>query len=110
MHEISKAFTAGVQSIASSSLQIISSNILRERRMKRARVLRRMAFPGGMFTRDQVVTFQWKRAFHVQVLARAWYCSNHPMRRSRPQEISIFEKASRHTGDYVGKKLKTLPF
>ena len=39
-----------------------------------------------------------------------WYCSNHPMRSSRPQEISIFEKSSWHMGDYVGKKLETLPF
>ena len=36
--------------------------------------------------------------------------SNHPMRRSRPQEISIFEKVSRHTGDCIGNKPKTLPF
>ena len=55
--------------------------------------------------RDQVVMFQWKGAFHAHFLARAWYCSNHPMRRSRPQEISIFEKANWHMGDYVGKKL-----
>ena len=85
------------------------------RRVKRARVLCRMAFPDRLFTRDQGVTFQWKSAFHaVHVLARAWYCSNHPMRtpmrRSRPQEISMFETVSRHAGDYVGKKLETLPF
>ena len=66
----------------------------------RSSVLCRMAFPGRLFTRDQVVTFQWKHAFHGHFLARAWYCSNQPMRISRPQEISIFEKVSRHTGDY----------
>ena len=90
--------------------QLISTNILRVRRVKRARVLYRMTFPGRLFTRDQVVMFQWMRAFHVHILARAWYCSNHPMRRSQPQQISIFEKVSRHTGDYIGKKLETLPF
>ena len=63
MREISKAFTAGLQSIVSSSLPISSSNILRERRVKRARVLCRMAFPGRLFTRDQVVTFQSEACF-----------------------------------------------
>ena len=70
-------------------------------------------------TRDVFGTFEKRapgcdasveRAFHLHFLARAWYCSNHPMRRSRPQEISIFEKVGRNVGDYVGKKLETLPF
>ena len=51
---------------------LISTDILRVRRVKRARVLCRMAFPVRLFTRDQDVTFQWKRAFHIHFLARAW--------------------------------------
>ena len=41
----------------------ISSNILRERRVKRARVLCGVAFPGRLFARDQVVTFQSEACF-----------------------------------------------
>ena len=48
---------------AQKGSQLISTNILRVRRVKRARVLCRMAFPGKLFTRDQVVTFQSEACF-----------------------------------------------
>ena len=71
MHEISKAFTAGLQPIVSSSLPIIFSNILRERRVETRSNFVPDGFPRKIVTQDQVVTFQWKRAFHVHVLAQA---------------------------------------
>ena len=49
--------------VAQKGSQLISTNILRVRRVKRARVLCRMAFPGRLFTRDQVVTFQSEACF-----------------------------------------------
>ena len=43
--------------------------------------------PADCFTRDQVATFQTEDCFQVHFSARAWYCSNRPMRRSRRHEI-----------------------
>ena len=56
------------------------------------------------------MTFQSEACFPRALFGTSVVLFESPNGRSRPQEISIFEKASRHTGDYAGKKLETLSF
>ena len=54
--------------------------------------------------------FQSRACFPCALFGTSLVLFESPNEKIARQEISSFENVGQHTGDYVGKKLETLPF